>query len=758
MKTLRIGKMRFKNAEFKYGKIYESDLIGIIVSAFNGDIIDANDAFLRMLGYTHTDLTTRKIRWDNMTPPEFMEISAQSIRQLETTGFCTPFEKQYIRKDGNRIWVLLGSSVITDPDQAGDAVTYMIDISEKKAAELQTTLLQSIIEKQQEEFQSVFMNAPAFITIRRGPELRYDFVNKMVTDFSHRDDYFGKTQQEIDPESLFLDEGAVRKVYEEGVIKKGIKQKVTYKEADGIFKDIYLDYYLSPVFDYNNKVDGVATFGFDVTGLVKANQEMERSRNRFSFVADNMLYKTLLIDAHDHIEYLNKAWLEYLDVTPAQSLNLNWDNVVHPDDLPALLKNWGEANKTGTEFSMEIRFRAANGTYRTHLTQANALKDEAGNVLLKIATSIDIHEQKEQVKQLEESEIYFRTLADETPFMVWKSDIEGSCVYVNKKWIHTTGVSFEDSLGYGFSKALIFDNDGGREDWQNAISNQQSYQTKFKLKALGGEMKWVIAQANPYFLECVFAGYIGSIVDITDQEIANRAMKELSDKKDEFLSIASHELKTPLTSVKAFIQLIEKSIDKDDKGYQFAVKASEHLLRLERLISDLLDVSKINAGKLTYNESNFDFHEMVEESIKSMRHSTPIHQLLLEHSDSFEFAGDKYRIEQVIYNLVSNAIKYSPDADKVIIRSSLHNNNIFFSVTDFGIGIDAEDVEKIMDRYYRVDETSMRFQGLGLGLFISNEILKRHKGQLWIESIKGQGSTFYFQMPLKNGTKKSLDN
>ncbi|MDB5120532.1 MAG: domain S-box protein [Sphingobacteriales bacterium] len=749
--TIKIGKVRFKSAEYKFGKIYESDLIGIVVSSFNGAIIDANDTFLKMLGYTQEDLASNSIRWDKMTPPEFKEISEQVIYQLQSTGVSTPFEKQYFRKDGSRIWVLLGAARLTNEQQKGDAVTYMIDISEKKIAENQASILQSIIEQQQEEFKSVFMNAPAFITIRRGSELRYDFVNKMVMDFSGRDDYFGKTLQEIQPNILSSeDDQMIREVYETGIPKRDVRHRITYKSEAGNSKEMYLDYYLSPVYDCNNKVDGITTFGFEVTDLVMANQEMELSRNRFSFVTDNMLHKTLIINSQDKIDYLNKAWLEYLDVTPKQSQHIDWRGFVHPDDMDEMLKNWSQAIETGSQFSMEIRYKSANGTYRTHLTQANTLNDANGNMIMRIAISTDIHDQKEQVKQLEESEIYFRTLADETPFMVWKSDAEGRCVYVNKKWIEITGVSFEESLGFGFNKVMVVDKANVREEWLAAIDSRTSYQTKFKLRISNGELRWVIAQANPYYLQDAFAGFIGSIVDITDQEVASQALRELSEKKDEFLSIASHELKTPLTSVKAFIQLIEKSINPEEKTFKFATKASEHLSRLERLISDLLDVSKINAGKLSYNEAAFDFHEMVEELIKSVQHSTPKHTLILEHSDQFQYLGDKYRIEQVIYNLLSNAIKYSPEADTIIIKSTLYNNNVFFSVTDFGIGIDSEDIGRIIDRYYRVDETSMRFQGLGLGLFISNEILKRHKGQLWIESIKGEGSTFYFQLPLKH--------
>ncbi|HUH32934.1 MAG TPA: ATP-binding protein, partial [Daejeonella sp.] len=275
---------------------------------------------------------------------------------------------------------------------------------------------------------------------------------------------------------------------------------------------------------------------------------------------------------------------------------------------------------------------------------------------------------------------------------------------------------------------------------------------KFQLRGADGGYRWFFSQANPHYVNSVFEGYVGSIVDITEEELSTRAIKELSEKKDEFLSIASHELKTPLTSIKASIQLIARAISTDHKISPFAVKASEQLLRLERLIADLLDVSKINSGKLVYNNTVFYFKEMLREVVQSIQQTTSTHKVVVEHSDKVILLGDRFRLEQVLYNFISNAIKYSPEADKVVISSRVKDNNLVVSVQDFGIGISTENLSKAFDRYYRVDDTAMRFQGLGLGLFISAEILKRHNGNYWVESEPGKGSTFFFSLPLNDTT------
>ncbi|WP_207423881.1 ATP-binding protein [Desertivirga brevis] len=225
-------------------------------------------------------------------------------------------------------------------------------------------------------------------------------------------------------------------------------------------------------------------------------------------------------------------------------------------------------------------------------------------------------------------------------------------------------------------------------------------------------------------------------------------VKELSIKKDEFLSIASHELKTPLTSIKAFNQLMQRTKD-CAKLSDFVQKSAEHISRLEKLINDLLDVSKINAGKLQFTMEQFNFRQIVTDCVESVQHLAPSHKISVENAVDVLYTGDRLRLEQVLNNFLTNAVKYSPGGERVLVSSTLQSNNLIVSVQDFGIGIPQDQLDKLFDRYYRVDNTSMRFEGLGLGLFISSEILKRHGGDFWIESEQGKGSTFFFRLPLE---------
>src|SRR5581483_7245352 len=229
--------------------------------------------------------------------------------------------------------------------------------------------------------------------------------------------------------------------------------------------------------------------------------------------------------------------------------------------------------------------------------------------------------------------------------------------------------------------------------------------------------------------------------------------KNLERQKDNFLGIASHELKTPVTSIKAYGQVLQAIFKR--KGDTYAVTALQkmdaQINKLTLLISDLLDVTKIQAGKLLMQNIDYDFNGLVNELIDELQLTTERHTLIKQLDKPIQLHGDKERTGQVITNLISNAIKYSPHTDKIIIKTKNSNNAVTLSVKDFGVGIPKEKQKKVFEQFFRVSgEKQHTFPGLGLGLFISSEIVKRQGGRIWVESTEGKGSTFCFTLPFKS--------
>ena len=227
--------------------------------------------------------------------------------------------------------------------------------------------------------------------------------------------------------------------------------------------------------------------------------------------------------------------------------------------------------------------------------------------------------------------------------------------------------------------------------------------------------------------------------------------REQERRKDEFISMASHELKTPVTSLKGFTQLLHRRfLKQDDKeAIRFLARMDAQINRLITLIGDMLDLSKMQNGQLAYRMERFHLAELVEETVENMQGTTQTHHLLLEKTVVAQIYGDSDRIGQVLINLLTNAIKYSPTTGRIIVCMAIHEENVVVSVQDFGIGISESYQESIFQRFYQVNEpVEKTYPGLGIGLYIASTIIQRHKGHLWVQSRKGEGSIFHFSLPL----------
>lgn len=226
---------------------------------------------------------------------------------------------------------------------------------------------------------------------------------------------------------------------------------------------------------------------------------------------------------------------------------------------------------------------------------------------------------------------------------------------------------------------------------------------------------------------------------------------ELMNRKDDFLSIASHELKTPVTSLKAYTQMLQMdAVENDDKKREAMLSKMDcQIDKLTALITDLLDTSKMQNGKLIYNKSYFQFNELIKEIVEEIQATSISHKVIVKENIPLQLYADKERISQVLSNLLSNAIKYCPGCKEIIVKLEKKGEAAICSVQDFGNGIIKTQQDKIFERFYRVTGNNLHtYPGLGLGLFIAKEIIERHNGKIWLESEVGKGSTFYFSLPI----------
>ena len=280
----------------------------------------------------------------------------------------------------------------------------------------------------------------------------------------------------------------------------------------------------------------------------------------------------------------------------------------------------------------------------------------------------------------------------------------------------------------------------------NAIQNHLPSDTEYPITNLiNGKLKWVKATGKIFLDKSGNpAEYSGLFMDITE-----RKLDEI--RKNDFIGMVSHELKTPLTAINGFVQILQHRANKSEDAFSASALNKTYLQvkKMNTMINGFLNVSRLESGKLLIEKSTFSLNALLEESIEENFVSQSSHQIVLHPAEEIEVFADRDKIGNVISNLLSNAFKYSANGSKVEIKSNVIDGQAVVSISDEGIGINREDAAKLFERYYRV-ESHHTISGFGIGLYLSAEIIQRHQGKIWLESEPDKGSVFHFSIPLKD--------
>ncbi len=381
-----------------------------------------------------------------------------------------------------------------------------------------------------------------------------------------------------------------------------------------------------------------------------------------------------------------------------------------------------------------------------HLMMQNQKLEAAQNLTVRQNDELEATV-RERTKDLLISQEHFKLLSDHIAQMTWTNLPNGDINYFNERWYEYTGLSYEETKGWGWRSVIHPDDiEETIARYVNSLQTGEVFEIENRYRrGRDNSYRWHLNRAMPLrndHGEIVF--WVGTATDIEDQ-------KREIERKDEFIGVASHELKTPLTSLKGYLQLISmhKKDELPDIVKQYISKANIAIGKLQFLVDDLLDVSKIKAGRLNYNLEVVDLKNIVNVCVENATHMNPSFKIELEDGHHFMVKGNSERLEQVLMNLINNAVKYSQGSKKIIVKTQKYENWVRVSVTDFGIGLSKEQQFKIFDRFYRVEDKKNMTSGLGMGLYISSEIINTHNGKIGVNSEFGKGSTFYFDLPLE---------
>ncbi len=376
------------------------------------------------------------------------------------------------------------------------------------------------------------------------------------------------------------------------------------------------------------------------------------------------------------------------------------------------------------------------------------LADAEGNTSSIMVVATEVTGQVQSRKTIERTEEMLRLAIDSVELGTWYINAETREFIPSDRLKSFFGFDSDEEMSY--DEALSQIEESYRERVSNAVErsimNNEIFDLEFPVMDRHDEkIRWCRATGKLYAGDMEKTPHFsGTILDITGR-------KEDEQRKDDFISMVSHELKTPLTSLSAYIQmLVNKSITTDDDFVQHALgRANQQVKKMGNMINGFLNVSRLGSGRIYLNIIDFNLKELILEVIEEIQLVTPAHTITLSPCIDILINGDRDKIGQVITNLLSNAAKYSPRGNTIDLTCTTNGSMAIISVKDEGMGVKPQDIDKLFNRFYRVSSKhTENISGFGIGLYLSAEIIKSHHGRIWVESEKGKGSTFFFSLPI----------
>ncbi|WP_196527728.1 PAS domain S-box protein [Nostoc commune] len=826
-----------QNSEMRFSRLAESNIIGVIVTDMNnGSIIEANDAFLKMVGYTREDFSANQMNWREITPHEYILLSERSVQELRTTGVCKPFEKEYICKNGDRIPVLLGSVVVGDTQET--VIGFVIDLSERKQAE-------AALQQANERLKS-FVKANIVGII-------FGDVNGSITEAN--DEFLrivGYTQADIQsgrlrwtditpPEYQYLDELAIAEARAKGTCTPYEKECI---RKDGSSVPVVVGYSLLGESQQNS-----VAFILDISDLQQAKKALSQSQEQFQAFMDNIPAAAWITNAHGRVIYLSPTYLSTFDVATNKAINKNIFDLYPAQIAQPFLDNIRMVAQTNQVVETIESAPRIDGTLGEFLVYKFPIADASGQRLVGgVAVDITERERALRERQLAELALQERSerlkllsettsdlLSTERPLDLMNSlfsklsaqmDLHFYFHYLietheNKQklrlvaWNGITDEVFQEIEYLEFNQGMCgLIAQERRQIVLNDVLNS-THPNADILKALGitayaGQP--LIAQGKVLgvlsFASCTrtrfTSGEIALLQATSDQVAVALERAQLMDSlqqqkeqlvqanriKDEFLAVLSHELRTPLNPILGWSKLLQTK-KYDEATTTRALETIERNAKLQtQLIEDLLDVSRILQGKLSLNIAPVNLETAIASAIETVRLAAQAKSINLRFTildfglenpninlESIDFnkqpdnlksqiqvalpasqwcapkllvTGDSGRLQQVIWNLLSNAIKFTPQGGQVEISLQSVGSQAELRVSDTGKGISPDFLPFVFEYFRQADgATTRKFGGLGLGLAIVRHIVELHGGTVKAESLgEEQGATFTVMLPL----------
>jgi PAS domain S-box-containing protein len=752
--------------EAKIRRLVEANIIGVFLGDFDGRILEANDAFLRIVGYDREDLAAGSVNWKDLTPKDWRERDAQWIEEHKRTGVRLPIEKEYSRKDGSRVPILLGSA--TFEEGGNQSVAFVLDLTERKQAEraarLGTEALRRSDARLAEAQKLTHIGVAAYneTTILYGSEENY-----RIWGF---DPAQGVPSLEAVSQRVHPDDRGRWNAEVQRALGEKRRYSIGYRIVlpDGTVK--HLESIGVPEFSATGELIEIVATQIDVTERKCAEQALRETEYKLRQIIEAVPGLIWSMGPDGEPTYANQRLLDYTGTRLEDFKNRNWERFLHPKDLPEALKAFDRAIQTGTSFEAIHRLRRADGRYRWHHARTGPLRDREGQIIQWYGLAVDIDEGKKAEDLLRLSETRLAEAQRLSHSGVAAYD-ETSILYGSEETYRIWG--FDPAQGVPSREAVnqrVHPDDRDRllAEVQRAVSERRDYSIEYRIVLPDGTAKHLESIGRPRFSP------IGKLVEIvvthldaTGRKLAEEEHERLRQLESdlahmnrlsmmgELAASLAHEITQPVATARNNARAALNFLDKQPLDLGEVREALGCVVGDADRAGGIIDRMRDHIKKAPPRKHRFDLNEAINEVIVLARsaiveNGASVQTRLTEGLVPVE--GDRVQLQQVILNLVLNAAEAMSVLDKggrdlLITTEQSRTNGVLVTVRDSGPGIGPELIERVFDAFY-----TTKSGGVGMGLSICRSIIEAHSGRLWADANEPRGAAFRFTLPSSEGS------
>ncbi len=490
--------------------------------------------------------------------------------------------------------------------------------------------------------------------------------------------------------------------------------------------------------------------------MTELNSIVGNSVEKYQFLINNIVDVIAEIDLNGIFTYISPQVRMIFGYKPEEIIGSKFFSYIHPDDMPSIMDSFEKAIKSEESVSIEYRVRHKDGYYINVLANGSLVKVE--NNLKIIGVLRDITEKKLAEQKLKESEKKFKLLYENAPLPYQSLDAEGNILDVNNAWIKFFGYDKEEVIGRWLGDFMDPSCREFLKEWFPQFKEEGEVQeAQYEVITKEGSHKIISFNGKVGYNEsgdfertqCIFK-------DITERITFEKEIEEINQLKSELLERTSHELKTPLISIKGFTDLLlDLHRDKfDAETVSILDEIKQGTEQIEVIINNLLDTSHLASGKLDFKPTQDDLSFLIKFCVKNLRGlaKTRKNFISLDIPEKLTVKFEKEKLHEVISHLIINAIKYTPPYGVIKIRSEVNKDFVIVSVEDNGIGLTNDEQKKIFKQFGKIERYGQGWdigiEGIGMGLYTSKQIVELHGGKIWVESEgRNMGSKFCFSLP-----------